>query len=295
VPVLRRHVVLVFVERLDLAAARALRYARMLAPDELRAVHFVLDTAVARELEEQWVRLGLTGFPLELIECPDRRLNRASMELVAETTAGGETEVSVLLPRRVFESAWRRVLHDRTADRIAGFVSQLPNASATIVPFPLGKRRLDLVASQFGGDGDEVATRDRGSGPSQPSRAAAQAGVDTAAERRAGLESVFPPGVGAGTVPIGSVRWRQRARVAGRVRSVRVQPRAGVPSLECTIADQSGQLLLVFQGRRRVPGIEPGARLVVEGMVGERGRSTAMVNPLYWITSTPDQPEAPPE
>ncbi|MGP8222249.1 MAG: APC family permease, partial [Acidimicrobiales bacterium] len=50
-PILRRHVVLVFVDRLDLADARALQYARMLDPDELRAVHFVLDSARSAELE----------------------------------------------------------------------------------------------------------------------------------------------------------------------------------------------------------------------------------------------------
>ena len=32
-PILRRHVVLVFVDRLDLAAARAIQYARSLTPD----------------------------------------------------------------------------------------------------------------------------------------------------------------------------------------------------------------------------------------------------------------------
>src|SRR5690606_3163627 len=34
--ILRRHVVLVFVDRLDMAAARAIQYARTLTPDELR-------------------------------------------------------------------------------------------------------------------------------------------------------------------------------------------------------------------------------------------------------------------
>ena len=42
-PILHRHVVLVIVDRLDLAAARAIQYARTLTPDELRAVHFVVD------------------------------------------------------------------------------------------------------------------------------------------------------------------------------------------------------------------------------------------------------------
>ena len=59
-PVLRRHVVLVFVDRLDLATARALQYARTLNPDELRAVHFILDSAHSAQLENQWSELGLS-------------------------------------------------------------------------------------------------------------------------------------------------------------------------------------------------------------------------------------------
>src|SRR3984893_246318 len=39
-PILRRHVVLILVDQLDLAAARAIHYARSLTPDELRAVLF---------------------------------------------------------------------------------------------------------------------------------------------------------------------------------------------------------------------------------------------------------------
>ena len=48
---LRRHVVLVLVDQLDMAAARALQYARTLHPDDLRAVHFALDNRVAADLE----------------------------------------------------------------------------------------------------------------------------------------------------------------------------------------------------------------------------------------------------
>ena len=73
-PILRRHVVVVLVDRLDMATARALQYARTLTPDDLRAVHFDIDSAEARALEEEWGRVGLARLPLDIIECPDRRL-----------------------------------------------------------------------------------------------------------------------------------------------------------------------------------------------------------------------------
>ena len=83
------------------------------------------------------------------------------------------------------------------------------------------------------------------------------------------------------TTPIASVVPRQRVRVAGRVKSVRVQPRAGTSNLECVLSDGTGGLLLVFQGRPKIAGIEPGARLVAEGMVGAWGRRPAMLNPSF--------------
>ena len=60
---------------------------------------------------------------------------------------------------------------------------------------------------------------------------------------------------------------------------MRVQPRAGTSNLECVLSDGTGGLLLVFQGRPKIAGIEPGARLVAEGMVGAWGRRPAMLEP----------------
>jgi hypothetical protein len=84
-----------------------------------------------------------------------------------------------------------------------------------------------------------------------------------------------------GTIPIAEVEWRTRARVAGRVRSLRVQPWAGVPTLEGTLVDATGGINVVFLGRRHVPGIRPGTRMVVEGMVGDHSGRLAVLNPDY--------------
>jgi len=89
-----------------------------------------------------------------------------------------------------------------------------------------------------------------------------------------------------GDIPIAEVQWRQRARVAGRVRSMRIQPWAGVPTLECTLVDATGGLAVVFLGRRQVAGIHPGTCLTVEGMVGEHNGRLAILNPEYdFVTS----------
>ena len=84
-----------------------------------------------------------------------------------------------------------------------------------------------------------------------------------------------------GTIPVSQVQWRARAKVAGRVRSLRIQPWAGVPTLECTLVDATGGINVVFLGRRDVPGIHPGTQMVVEGMVGGHDGRLAILNPDY--------------
>ena len=79
--------------------------------------------------------------------------------------------------------------------------------------------------------------------------------------------------------PIGDIRWRQHARVRGRIRSMRVQPWANVASLECVVVDDTGGLVIVFLGRRQVAGLELGRWLYAEGVVGNHRGYLAILNP----------------
>lgn len=268
-PVLRRHTVVVLVDRIDLATARAIQYARTLTPDQLRAVHFAVDPAVAAAVEAEWSRLALSRLPLDVIEVPDRRLGRAALELAAEVIASGDTELTLLLPRRDYNTAWTRLLHDRTADKIVAIVSQLPHVNATIVPFQLDRGPL-RVRLRRPPPPDSHQTRHQVKGARA---AAAEADLGPAA---------------AGTLPIGEAAWRHRVRVAGRIKAVRVPTRASVANLECTLVDRTGAILLVFQGRRSIPGIRQGARLVAEGMVGAWEGRLAILNPDYELIAGPE-------
>jgi RecG-like helicase len=69
--------------------------------------------------------------------------------------------------------------------------------------------------------------------------------------------------------------------IAGRVKAVRVQPRAGVATLQCTVADGTGEILVVFLGRRQLSGWQPGAYVTVTGTVGERNGRLEILNPEY--------------
>ena len=262
-PILRRHVVLVFVDRLDAATARSIQYARSLTPDELRAVHFVIDDARANVLAEQWRRLGLQRVSLELVACPDRRLTRAAVECVARELSDRETEVSVLLPERKYKGIWHRVLHDRTGEAIQEQVSKLAHANVTTVPFHFGSR---AEAQQTVASYADVA---------HPETHLSAPGPDVSGEADDGAVAV------PGRTPIIDAHWRERVLLVGRVRSLRVAPQHDAPTLEIVLVDDSGAVSVVFLGRRSLAGVAVGSRMVVEGTVGVHKGRLAVLNPSY--------------
>lgn len=95
-----------------------------------------------------------------------------------------------------------------------------------------------------------------------------------------------------GVVPIADVKWREKVKVAGRVKALRVQPWADqVASLELTLADETGGITVVFFGRRTLGGVHLGTHLIVEGMTSEHHRLLTILNPAYQLL--PRQVELP--
>ncbi len=85
--------------------------------------------------------------------------------------------------------------------------------------------------------------------------------------------------------------WRQRATVTGRVVAVRVQPWGGAATLEATLRDASGDVTLVFLGRRSVAGIRPGTVMAVDGVLGQHQGRRAVLNPTFTLLSVPELEE----
>jgi len=273
-----RRVVLIFVDSVDLATFAAIRYARGLRPTTMRAVHFVIDSAQAEKLREKWVRFG-QGIPLEMIDTPDRRLLRAAVELVSHEAAQKGTNVTVVLPRRSFSPLIGRLLHDRTADKIAAVISQVPNSAATIIPFDVESRVQVLHARH--------ADRVKGNGAGEESAGSVRTkeksrATDAAAGRQNGSGALpsIPP---AGVTPIGALGAPGKASVIGRVRAVEIRPVEQNCVFEATIADDTGALTAMFYGRTHIPGVEPGARLRLDGKVSMREGGPAMINPAYQL------------
>ena len=87
--------------------------------------------------------------------------------------------------------------------------------------------------------------------------------------------------------PIGGLMEREFVEIAGRVRSMSIGHESGVHELRCVIADNTGSITLVFQGRTNVPGIERGTRLMVKGTVTSLRREAVILNPQYEIVAAP--------
>jgi hypothetical protein len=84
-----------------------------------------------------------------------------------------------------------------------------------------------------------------------------------------------------GTVRIASAKLRTRVKVAGVVRRITIRPVQGFEALEAVIYDGTGEVAAVWLGRRSIPGLVLGARLVVEGVLGKERDELRIVNPIF--------------
>jgi amino acid transporter len=285
-----RRVVYVLVDGFDLATLAALRYARSLRPTQIRAVHFVIDSVRAERLREKWMRAD-RGVALDFIDCPDRRLVKAATDLAEREVEDPGTLVTVILPRRSYSPLLGRLLHDRTADKIAAAVSRIPRAAATIVPYDVPSRVAVLQARQAaksGKGGDVVAA---------PPATAAEEVTATAQElaresdvvavhtvpQRSGNGAARPGVATIGTVTGGKVT------VEGKVRVVEIRPVEQNSVLAIEINDSTGNLTAMFYGRSHIPGVICGARVRFTGPARIRGGQPVMINPAYELVSLSDE------
>jgi amino acid transporter len=265
------HKVFVFVNNLDLAVLEALRYGRGLRGSDLKAVHFMIDEAHANRLRKRWADLNMNT-TLKVIDCPDRRITRAAQELVHEAVQDENTGVTVLLPRRSYAPLLGRLLHDRTADRIARVISRFPQAAATIVPY-------------------DVQSRIRAAFPDLPEERLTEAferlvnrlSGDTPTDLTEHNQPKPPPGA----TPIGSLFPGQNATVEGRLHEVNLEHRRGRAVLVGELQESTGTLTVELSGDH--PDIEAGACLRLDGRVRLRRDSDELMmsNPRYEIVQNP--------
>ena len=87
----------------------------------------------------------------------------------------------------------------------------------------------------------------------------------------------------AGCEPVAACRKGELVTVTGRLKSVVYTPRETVPTLEAELFDGSGSVTLVWLGRRRIPGIEPGRSLTARGRFAAFDGRQVIYNPWYQL------------
>jgi amino acid transporter len=283
-----RRTVFLLVDSFDLATLAALRYARSLHPTTLRVVHFVIDTDQADQLREEWMR-GDRGVVLDFIDCPDRRLTRAAAELVSREAALPGTHVTAVLPRRSYSQlGW--VLHDRTADKIAAVVSQIPHAAATIVPFDV-RSRIEVLHEREEQREQEKASRVPGDGQAPTGAAAvtmpAAAGADAPPPDGAAGRGTAngPPGAPAETHGIGATDGAEDLPPVlaepppSPLRSLlrrRRPPADGEPAAAPAGGDRAGHDNASYHRPAPPPGVNPIGSLTRPGRATVAGRVRAV-------------------
>ena len=88
-----------------------------------------------------------------------------------------------------------------------------------------------------------------------------------------------------GCEPVSACRKGEVVTVTGRLRSVVYTPRETVPTLEAELFDGSGSVTLVWLGRRRIPGIEPGRTLTARGRFAAFDGRRVIYNPWYELSA----------
>lgn len=89
----------------------------------------------------------------------------------------------------------------------------------------------------------------------------------------------------AGCEPVSACRKGAVVTVTGRLKSVVYTPRETVPTLEAELFDGSGSVTLVWLGRRRIPGIEPGRTLTARGRFAQFDGRKVIYNPWYELSA----------
>ncbi len=268
-----RHKVFVFVDSVDLATIEALRYGKGLRADELVAVHFMVDADYAARLRKRWDHFDLDT-PLRVVDCPDRRITRAAQLLVAKARdEHPDTNVTVLLPRRTFAPLLGRLLHDRTADKIARAVSVIPDAAATIVPYDVESRIKhaypDGLEQRIAQELDKI-----------------QAWVSKEEDRN--VDQYEHPERSPAVITVAALIAGQRGTIEGRVNEVQDIAQGRRTLRQVVVGDSSGELTVTFRPGRGGADIQPGQVLRITGKARQTGnRPVTMLDPVYEVVDDP--------
>jgi hypothetical protein len=108
----------------------------------------------------------------------------------------------------------------------------------------------------------------------------------TASDQELDAEDLQRASEKAGATSVCDCSRGRSVTVSGRLRSVVYTPKTNLPTLEAELFDGSGAVTLVWLGRRRILGIEPGRSLRATGRLAVDGDRKLIYNPFYELEAT---------
>lgn len=138
-PPMLRNTVIVPISTLHRGTINALKYAEVIAPGNVTAVHISMDPEQTRKLQERWSTWG-GDTPLVILDSPYRSLVRPLLNYIEEVDARWDHDViTIILPEFIPARWWHHLLHNQTSLLIKGALLFRKNKVVTSVPYKLGE------------------------------------------------------------------------------------------------------------------------------------------------------------
>jgi amino acid transporter len=262
------NIAIVLVSKLHKPTLRALAYARAARPARLEALTVDVDDTETQRLRDEWERSSLP-LPLTVLSSPYREVTRPVIEYVRRLRRESPRDiVTVYIPEYVLGHWWEQTLHNQSALRLKARLLLERGVVVASVPYQLpsatrAARSPDpLMAGRMGG-------RVMGDRESQH-----------AAEVRHEVEELNKS-AGLHCPPIAESQHRERVELAGTLSAVTTRPRGGSLTMEAELWDGTGRVHLIWLGRRDIPGVQPGRRIVVHGRLTSLRGERTIYNPSY--------------
>jgi amino acid transporter len=258
------NIAIVLVSKLHRPTLRALAYARATRPARLEAVTVHVDDAETERLREEWERSAIP-VPLTLVSSPYREVTRPVIEYVRRLRRESPRDiVTVYIPEYVLGHWWEQALHNQSALRLKARLLLERGVVVASVPYQLQS------AGRVAEAGD----------PLMGGRLRADRESLHAAEIIEECRLISGPGGERPSLISGS-QEREVVALAGTLRAVTLKPQSTSQTMEAELWDGTGRVHLVWLGRREIPGIEPGRRLIVRGRLANVRGERTIFNPSY--------------
>jgi hypothetical protein len=264
----------VLVSKLHLPTLRALAYARATRPSHLEALIVDVDEAETLRLKDEWDRTEIP-VPLTVLASPYREITRPVVQYVKQLRRESPRDiVTVFIPEYVLGHWWEQVLHNQSALRLKARLLQQRGVVVASVPYQLRSASPEQAAAAI-------------PDPKGPWRRLTAAPDELhAAELQAEI-------LQSSVMPISDCTDREIADLTGVLRTVTQRPRGPSLTMQADLWDGTGHVTLVWLGRRSIPGIEPGRRILVRGRVAHIKGERTIFNPAYELQPSASAESAP--